>query len=117
MPGDDASPFALWNDLKINTRVRLAMWLKAGLPLSYAPIENNITMAENSAKFRHEALQLQPQSLMELKALIKEQLALEGHKDLKPRQVPERRWSKKLKGARPISWVPGPVPKEDSGQA
>jgi len=107
-----ADPFDLWSDLKINTRLRLAMWLREGLPAVYGPIDWNITMGEHAAPFRLRASLLGASELRDLKALVTEQLRIEGYKDLKIPQSPETTWYKKLRGARPISWLPGAVTKE-----
>ena len=106
-------PFDLWYALKINTRLRLAMWLDAGLPLHFPPVGNNVTIGENSAKFRAAAILLSNTEVQRLKARILAQLKEEGYKDLKPRQIPDTRWLKRLAGARKIAWVPGVVEKGD----
>lgn len=103
--------FDVWLDLKTNTRIRCAMWLRDGLPLVYAAIDDVITIAEGSAKFRNLALGLGPTELRELKALVREQLKDEGIGDLKSRQIADSRWLRKAKGVRKIEWVPGIVPK------
>jgi len=100
-------PFDLCSDLKINTRLRLAMWLRDGLPAVYGPIDWNITMGEHAAPFRAVVVHLGASELRDLKALVREQLRIEGYKDLKIPQAPETTWYKKLRGARPISWMPG----------
>jgi len=76
-------PFDLWSDLKINTRLRLAMWLRDGLPAVYGPIDWNITIGEHAATFRAVVVYLGASELRDLKALVREQLRIEGYKDLK----------------------------------
>lgn len=107
-----ADPFDIWSDLKINTRLRLAQWLDDGTPERYPAIDSLITMAEHAGPFRSIVPGLAPAERRDLKALVMEQLRIEGYKDLKIPQVPETRWNKRLKGARPIAWLPGAVAKE-----
>lgn len=106
-------PFDVWLALKVNTRLRLAQWLSDGMPSPYPPIDSLITMAESAQRFRILASGLEPAARRDLRALVLEQLKDEGYKDLRPRQVPETKWQRKLKGARPIAWLPGAVAKAE----
>ena len=108
------TPFDTWNALKDNTRIRTAMWLEAGRPAAYAPIDNLQTMTESAARFRTMASSLAAGAAESLRRQIRLALAAEGIKDLRPRQVPDSKWARKLKGARPIAWVPGAVPKDEN---
>lgn len=106
-------PFDLWLELKTNSRIHSAMWLQAGLPAAgYAPIDDFVTIAESTLRFRQKALSLGPSDLKDLRGLVMEQLRIDGYPDLRPRKAPETKWNKRLKGARPIAWLPGAVPKE-----
>jgi hypothetical protein len=107
--------FAQWQSLKANTRIRAAMWAEAGWPLAYAPIDNLPSMAEAAAAFRSTARSADTGDRERLRRLMRGALASEGIKDLKPRQIPDTRWARKLRGARPIAWLPGAAPKGQDG--
>ncbi len=105
--------FEAWDALKTNTRIIVAGWLDEGAPADYPRLFNQISMTESSAKWRAAVLAAQPGERRTLMARIRQALHAEGIKDLhKPLQVPDTHWNRKLKGARPITWLPKGVDKD-----
>lgn len=88
------------------------MWLSDGCPLRYDYIDSVPTIAESSAPFRNAVLAAGPTEVNGCKASVRAELILAGIKDLRPKQVPETSWAKKLKGRRQITWTPAPVEKD-----
>ncbi len=114
MSADDPL-FEMWQELKPNTQIRTAMWLNDGCPLRYDYIDDVPTIATSSAPFRNAVLAASPTDVSNCRTLVLAALALRGIRDLRPRQVPDTSWAKKLKGRRQIAWTPAPVEKDAEG--